>query len=234
MKVDVKIVFIIAALATMVSLVVGGAPNSYAAAAAKPNAEIRLLVLGDSLAAGYGLPAPQSFTEKLQEALTQKGHAVRVINAGVSGDTSAGGRARLDWVLADKPHAAILELGANDGLRGLNVSAMRDNLAAILERFEAAGIHTLLAGMKAPPNYGGAYVRDYDAAFESLARANEEVIFYPFFLEGVAAVPELNQPDGIHPNAKGVEVVVRNILPAVEQLLARVRAAQTSNTQKAG
>lgn len=223
MKVSVKIVSIISALAAIVFFAMG-------AKAATPDVrgEIRLLVLGDSLAAGYGLPAPQSFTVKLQEALTQRGHAVRVINAGVSGDTSAGGRARLDWVLADKPQAAIVELGANDGLRGLDVAAMRDNLAAILARFEAAGIKTLLAGMKAPPNYGGKYVTDYVAAFDTLAAENKDVIFYPFFLDGVAAMPELNQPDGIHPNAKGVEIVVRNILPAVEQLLARVKASQAS------
>ena len=232
MKVSVKIVSMITALAAMVSFAIAEAPQSHAAAS--PKEEIRLLVLGDSLAAGYGLPAPQSFTAKLQEALIQRGHAVRVINAGVSGDTSAGGRARLDWVLADKPHAAILELGANDGLRGLDVSAMQANLAAILARFEASGIETLLAGMKAPPNYGGKYVADYVAAFEALARDNDDVIFYPFFLEGVAAIPELNQADGIHPNAAGVEVVVRNILPAVERLLTRAKANLASNPQKAG
>lgn len=231
MKVSVKIVSFISALAAIVFLAPGllaaGLAGAHAAAAPVVlREEIRLLVLGDSLAAGYGLPAPQSFTVKLQEALTQRGHAVRVINAGVSGDTSAGGRARLDWVLADKPHAAIVELGANDGLRGLDVGAMRTNLAAILARFEAAGIETLLAGMQAPPNYGVAYGRDYAAAFEQLARENKDVIFYPFFLDGVAAIRELNQPDGIHPNAKGVEVVVRNILPAVEQLLGRVKSAE--------
>jgi len=198
--------------------------NVSSAAAAKE--EIRLLVLGDSLSAGYGLPAPQSFTAKLQDALTQRGHAVRVINGGVSGDTSAGGRARLDWILADKPHAAILELGANDGLRGLDVAAMRDNLAAILARFKADGVETLLAGMKAPPNYGAKYAADFAAAFESLAAQNPNVIFYPFFLEGVAAKPELNQADGNHPNEKGVDIVVRNILPAVERLLARVGTEQ--------
>ena len=201
----------------MVSLAVSDA--SWAAA---EKDEIRLLVLGDSLAAGFGLPAPQSFTVKLQEALTQRGYAVRVINAGVSGDTSAGGRARLDWVLADKPQAAIVELGANDGLRGLDVAAMRANLAAILGRFEAAGIKTLLAGMKAPPNYGAKYVGEYAEAFEGLAREHD-VIFYPFFLDGVATQRDLNQADGIHPNEKGVEIVVRNILPSVEQLLARVK-----------
>jgi acyl-CoA thioesterase-1 len=170
MKVSVKIVSFISALAAIVFLMAGPfALGLTVAHAAAPKEEIRLLVLGDSLAAGYGLPAPQSFTVKLQEALTQRGHTVRVINAGVSGDTSAGGRARLDWVLADKPHAAIVELGANDGLRGLDVGAMRGNLAAILARFEAAGIKTLLAGMQAPPNYGGAYVRDYVAAFDQLA-----------------------------------------------------------------
>lgn len=190
--------------------------------------DIRLLVLGDSLSAGFGLPAPDSFTVQLQAALTARGHAVRVINAGVSGDTSAGGRARLDWVLADKPQAAIVELGANDGLRGLDVAAMRDNLAAILARFQADGVQTLLAGMKAPPNYGATYVRDFEQAFADLARTYN-VVFYPFFLEGVAATPALNQPDGLHPNAKGVEIVVRNILPTVEQLLAR-----TNSGAKAG
>lgn len=219
MKVSVKIVSIITALVAIAFL--NARPGDATAAAKDP---IRLLVLGDSLAAGYGLPAAQSFTAKLQDTLIQRGHAVQVINAGVSGDTSAGGRARLDWVLADKPQAAILELGANDGLRGLDVAAMRENLAFILKRFEAAGIVTLLAGMKAPPNYGAAYVRDYDAAFAQLAREHKGIVYYPFFLEGVAAMPELNQPDGIHPNAKGVEVVVRNILPAVEDLLARVKS----------
>jgi acyl-CoA thioesterase-1 len=219
MKISGKIVFIIAALATLVLSV-----NVSSAATAKD--KIRLLVLGDSLAAGYGLPAAHSFTAKLQEALTERGHAVSVINGGVSGDTSAGGRARLDWVLADKPQAAILELGANDGLRGLDVAAMRDNLAAILARFQADDVKVLFAGMKAPPNYGAKYANEFSAAFESLAAENPDVIFYPFFLDGVAATPDLNQADGNHPNEKGVDIVVQNILPAVEQLLARVGAEQ--------
>lgn len=222
MKVSVKIVSIITLLAVLVSL---GVPDgaSHAAQKTAQKDAIRLLVLGDSLSAGYGLPAPQSFTARLQEALSERGHAVQIINGGVSGDTSAGGRARIDWVLADKPQAAIVELGANDGLRGLDVAAMRANLAAILARFEAEGIETLLAGMRAPPNYGAKYVAEYAAAFESLAR-DFDVIFYPFFLEGVAAVQDLNQADGIHPNAKGVDLIVRNILPSVEQLLARVKS----------
>jgi acyl-CoA thioesterase-1 len=214
MKVSGRIVFLIAALTAMILSSTGASAKE----------EVRLLVLGDSLAAGYGLPSSQAFTTKLQAALTERGHAVRIINAGVSGDTTAGGLARMDWVMGDKPQAAILELGANDGLRGLDVGAMRANLTAILNRFDKDGVSVLLAGMKAPPNYGGDYFRAYEKVFTDLAK-EYPVIFYPFFLEGAATLSDLNQQDGIHPNAKGVEIIVRNILPAVEQLLARVKAA---------
>jgi acyl-CoA thioesterase I len=189
------------------------------AAAAPP---VRLLALGDSLTAGYGLPQGQGFVPRLQAALAARGRAVQVIDAGVSGDTTAGGLARLDWALADNPQAVLVELGGNDGLRGLPPGQSRANLAAILERLARRGIPVLLAGMIAPPNLGAAYGREFAAVFESLARESPEVIFYPFFLKGVAADPALNQPDGIHPNAKGVEDVVRRILPAVETLLQRV------------
>lgn len=188
-------------------------------------APVRLLALGDSLTAGFGLPPGQGFVPQLQAALRAYGHDVQVLDAGVSGDTTAGGLARLDWALADHPQAAIVELGGNDGLRGLPPRETRANLAAILDRLKAQRIPTLLAGMLAPPNLGADYGREFAEVFKSLAREHPEVIFYPFFLEGVAADPALNQPDGIHPNAKGVEVIVRRILPAVETLLGRVTPA---------
>ena len=191
----------------------------YPAAAQSP---IRLLVLGDSLTAGFGLPPGQGFVPRLQAALRARGRSVRLLDAGVSGDTTAGGLARLDWALADAPQAAIVELGGNDGLRGLPPAASRANLAGILDRLAARNIPVLLAGMLAPPNLGADYGREFAAIFADLARARPAVVFYPFFLEGVAGEPTLNQPDRIHPNAAGVEEVVRRILPAVEMLLDRV------------
>jgi acyl-CoA thioesterase-1 len=191
----------------------------YPAAAQSP---IRLLVLGDSLTAGFGLPPGQGFVPRLQAALRARGRSVRLLDAGVSGDTTAGGLARLDWALADAPQAAIVELGGNDGLRGLPPAASRANLAGILDRLAARNIPVLLAGMLAPPNLGADYGREFAAIFADLARARPAVVFYPFFLEGVAGEPTLNQPDRIHPNAAGVEEVVRRILPAVETLLDRV------------
>lgn len=184
-------------------------------------APLRLLVLGDSLAAGYGLPQDQGFVPQLQAALAARGRAVQVLNAGVSGDTTAGGLARLDWALADRPQAVILELGGNDGLRALPPAASRTNLAAILDRLRSRGIPVLLAGMLAPPNLGAAYGAEFAAVFQGLAREYPDTIFYPFFLEGVAGDAGLNQPDGIHPNGQGVLEIVRRILPAVETLLDR-------------
>ena len=189
----------------------------------QPNGPLRLLVLGDSLTAGFGLPAGQGFAPRLEVALRARGHDVQVVDAGVSGDTSAGGLARLDWTLADRPDAVLLELGGNDGLRGLPPARMRANLAAILDRLAARGLPVLFAGKLAPPNHGAEYGREFAAVFESLAQERPDVVFYPFFLDGVAAEAALNQPDGIHPNARGVEEVVRRILPAVETLLERVR-----------
>jgi len=185
-------------------------------------APIRLLALGDSLTAGYGLPAGQGFVPRLQSALAARGRSVRVIDAGVSGDTTAGGLARLDWALAEQPQAALVELGGNDGLRGLPPAGTKANLAAILDRLAARGIPTLLSGMIAPPNLGAEYGREFVAVFHDLARARPAVVFDPFFLAGVATDNALNQPDGIHPNAQGVEVIIRRILPAVETLLDRV------------
>jgi acyl-CoA thioesterase-1 len=188
---------------------------------------IRLLALGDSLTAGYGLPPGQGFVPRLEAALRAKGRPVKVLDGGVSGDTTAGGLARLDWALADKPQAAIVELGGNDALRGLAPQQTYANLAAILDRLAARGVPTLLAGMLAPPNLGADYTGEFLAVYQRLSRERPGVMFYPFFLEGVAADPALNQPDAIHPNARGVEEVVRRILPAVEALLDRAGGSPT-------
>ena len=185
------------------------------AGAAEP---ARILALGDSLTAGYGLPEEDGFTSRLQAKLRSQGFSVTVLNAGVSGDTSAGGRARLAWALADKPTHAIVELGANDGLRGLEPGAMRANLDAIVSRLKKAGVHVLLTGMRAPPNYGRRYEEAYNRVFPELARKHG-VPLYPFFLAGVVARPALNQRDGIHPNRKGVMVIVDRITPYVVRLL---------------
>lgn len=189
-----------------------------AAAHAVAAAPVRILVLGDSLTAGYGLPPGDGFTAQLQARLRAEGYDARVLNGGVSGDTSAGGLARLDWALADEPDIAIVELGANDGLRGLDPAALSANLDAILQRLRGADVRVLLAGMRAPPNLG----RDYEAAFNRVFPAlaeKHDVALYPFFLDGVAARPELNQPDGIHPNRAGVAVIVDRITPYVVRLL---------------
>lgn len=185
------------------------------ALAAEP---LRILALGDSLTAGFQLPADQSFPAQLERALSREKISARVINAGVSGDTSAGGLARLDWALADKPDAVILELGANDGLRGLAPEQMSANLDTILTRLKQRGLKILLAGMFAPPNYGKDYARAFNAVYPSLA-AKHGVMLYPFFLEGVAGRPERALPDGMHPNAAGVAVMVENILPYVKKAL---------------
>lgn len=178
-----------------------------------------LLAFGDSLVHGYGLPSPDNFPSQLEEELTGDGRNVEVINAGNSGDTSAAGLARLDWTLAETPDAAIVVLGANDALRGLDPAKTYENLDAILTRFEEIGVPVLLAGMMAPRNMGADYAEEFDAVYRRLA-GEHEVIFYPFFLEGVATDPDLNQPDGIHPNAAGVAEIVERILPRVEELLA--------------
>ena len=182
---------------------------------------VKILALGDSLTAGYGLTQADAFTTQLQAVIRQAGDDVMVINGGVSGDTSAGGRARLGWALADKPDAMIIELGANDGLRGLDPAETERNLAAIINQAQANGLAVLLTGMRAPPSLGGEYGAEFNALYPRLA-GKAKILFYPFFLEGVAARPELNQADGIHPNAKGVAEIVRRILPAVRKLAASV------------
>lgn len=184
----------------------------------------RLLVLGDSLSAGYGLPHDDGFEVQLQRALKAAGHDVTIIDGAVSGDTSAGGRARLDWAVGDGVDAAIVELGANDGLRGLSPADMETNLAAILDDLAKRHIPVLLTGMYAPPNLGPDYEAAFRAVFDRLAKRSG-VLYDPFFLEGVATVPDLNQSDDLHPNPEGVRRVVARILPLVEKLLSETKPA---------
>ena len=189
--------------------------QTHASAGAKP---IKMVVLGDSLSAGLGLSAPEAFPERLQNALKSKGIAVEISNAGVSGDTSSGGRDRLDWSVPEGTPAVIVELGANDALRGTDPSVTRAALTDILTRLKARGIAVLLCGMLAPPNYGSDYSARFNAIYPDLAKSFG-VPLYPFFLEGVAADARLNQADGMHPTAEGVDVIVKNILPTVEAFL---------------
>jgi len=179
----------------------------------------RILVLGDSLSAGYGLSKEEAFPSRLERALRLRGHSVEVINAGVSGDTTAGGLSRLDWALADNPDLVILELGANDALRGLPPRVAEENLDAMLARLRKRGVKVILTGMKAPRNWGPEYHKAFDAIFPRLAQ-KYQVPLYPFFLEGVAGEASLNLPDGLHPNARGVARIVEGILLQVEALLA--------------
>ena len=193
------------------------------ARAEQPPQPLRVVVLGDSLSAGYGLTPGSAFPARLEAQLLRRGYQVRVSNAGVSGDTSAGGLARLDWSLEEKPALMIVELGANDALRGLDPLQTKQNLSAILSRLRAAGVQPLLAGMKAPRNLGESYYSKFDRLYVELARQHQ-VPLYPFFLAGVAGDPGLNQADGIHPTAAGVEVMVRGMLPLVAELLDQLTA----------
>jgi acyl-CoA thioesterase I len=190
----------------------------------RPAAErpVRIVVLGDSLTAGLGLPADAAFPAKLERALKAKGLAVEIVNAGVSGDTAAGGLARLDWSVPDGTDAVILELGANDMLRGTDPKVTRTALEEIVRRLAARRIVVLIAGMRAAPNLGADYGREFEAIYADLAAKNG-LLFYPFFLDGVAAEASLNQRDGLHPTAAGVDAIVGRILPMVEALVARVR-----------
>jgi acyl-CoA thioesterase-1 len=189
-----------------------------AAGAAKP---IKMVVLGDSLSAGLGLPAPSAFPVRLQNALRAKGIEVDMVNAGVSGDTSSGGRDRLDWSVPEGTQAVIVELGANDALRGTDPAVTRGALTDIVTRLKARKISVLLCGMLAPPNYGSDYSARFNAIYPDLAKSLD-VPLYPFFLEGVATNPKLNQADGLHPTVEGVDLIVKNILPTVEALLGTI------------
>jgi acyl-CoA thioesterase-1 len=207
-----------AALATLAT----AASTTTAPSADRP---VNIVAFGDSLTAGLGLAASQAFPAQLQRALAAKGIAVNVANAGVSGDTATGGLSRLDWSAPDDTDAVILELGANDALRGFDPAVTRKALDAILHRFMERKIPVLLCGMLAPPNLGTEYGRAFNAIYPDLA-AETGAILYPFFLTGVAADPKLNQADGLHPTAAGVAVIVAGILPQVEELIARARTSR--------
>ena len=200
---------------------VGGSGRAQTA----PDRPLRIVALGDSLTAGYGLPASAAFPVVLEAALRARGHKVEIVNAGVSGDTAAGGLDRLDWSVPEGADGVILELGANDMLRGLDPEATRRSIEAIVTRLKARGVPVLLAGMLASRNLGADYVRRFDAIYRDIA-ARHGVMLYPFFLEGVAGQRGLNLPDGVHPTAQGVEAIVQRILPTVESFLARVSTAR--------
>jgi acyl-CoA thioesterase-1 len=198
--------------------------NSATVASPRP---VAIVAFGDSLTAGYGVKTSDSFPAQLQMALEAKGHKVTIANAGVSGDTTSGGLERLDWALDPKPGAVIMELGANDALRGIDPKVTQENLDKMLANLKSKGIPVLLTGMKAPNNWGDDYAKKFDAIFPDLA-AKYGVPLYPFFLEGVALDPSFTQPDGLHPTGKGVAEIVKRILPDVEALLAHVAQSQTT------
>jgi acyl-CoA thioesterase-1 len=179
----------------------------------------RVVFLGDSLTAGYGLELKQSVPALTQEHLAREGYAYEVVNAGVSGDTSAGGLSRLDWSLDGNVAILVIELGANDGLRGLPVEALKRNLEEVITRAQQRNIKVLLTGMEAPPNYGPAYTASFRKVYRDLAREHDDVVFVPFYLDGVAGNPALNIADGIHPNPEGARIIERNLWTALQPLL---------------
>jgi len=192
------------------------------AAATASAAPIKILALGDSLTSGYGLPPGEGFTDQLGQALKDQGVTATVINGGVAGDTTADGLSRLDWSLADDPTVVIVELGGNDALRGLDPAVTKENLDKILTRLQQQHRGILLAGMLAPPNLGSDYSASFNPIFPDLARQHD-VTLYPFFLDGVAGNPSLVQPDGIHPTAQGVAIIVQRILPSLHEAIDKTR-----------
>jgi acyl-CoA thioesterase-1 len=194
---------------------------------AHAEAPVKIVAFGDSLTAGLGLAEKDGFVPRLQAALAAKGIAAQIVNAGVSGDTASGGLARLDWSVPEGTDAVILELGANDMLRGIRPQITRDALETILRLLTDRHIAVLLCGMRAAPNLGADFGQSFERIYPDLA-AKYGALLYPFFLDGVIADPSLNQRDGLHPNPAGVDVIVARILPAVEQLIARVRAQHPS------
>jgi acyl-CoA thioesterase-1 len=207
-------------LAAAIGCIAAAVPAARLAAADRP---VTVVALGDSLAAGFGLAAKDAFPAKLQAALAAKGIAATIVDAGVSGDTASGGLARLAWSVPDDADGVIVELGANDALRGLDPAVPRAALDAILRRLKERGIPVLLCGMLSPPNLGADYARAFNAIYPDLARTYDPV-FYPFFLDGVITNRQLIQGDGLHPTAAGVDAIVANVLPKVEELIARIRA----------
>lgn len=190
-----------------------------ASSAVADDRSLRILAVGDSLIAGWGLASSEALPARLESALRARGHQLEIINGGLSGDTTSGGLARLDWALFDRPDAVLLGLGANDGLRGIDPRLTRQNLSAMVTRIRARGLPLLLLGMRAPPNLGAEYEAEFNRIYGDLA-AEHAVPLYPFLLEGVAAQPQLNQADGIHPNRAGVAVMVEGLLPYLERLVA--------------
>jgi acyl-CoA thioesterase I len=188
---------------------------------------VKIVALGDSLTAGYGLPASEAFPAKLQRALKAKGIDVEIVNAGVSGDTATGGLERLDWALTPDTDAVIVELGANDMLRGLDHKVTRAALDSIVRKLRERRIAVLVAGMVASPNLGPDYANAFNRIYPEIAQAHG-ALYYPFFLDGIAALAKFNQPDGLHPTAAGIDVIVSKILPSVEQLIAQVKTARNS------
>jgi acyl-CoA thioesterase-1 len=209
------------------ALTISAAFFSPARAIAGEATPVTIVAFGDSLTAGYGVKADESFAAQLQMALQAKGHKVKIVNAGVSGDTTAGGLERLDWSLQPKPDGVILELGANDALRGVDPKETRANLDKILAKLKAENIDVLIAGMKAPSNWGADYQKEFDAIYPELATKYGATL-YPFFLEGVALDRAFIQADGLHPTAKGVAEIVKRIMPDVEKLLTRIRQHETA------
>ena len=190
-------------------------------------APLRIVALGDSLTAGYEIARKDAFPARLEAALKAKGHAVVIENAGVSGDTTSGGLGRVDWAVPAETDGVILELGANDMLRGLDPKIARDALDSIITQLKARGVEVLLCGMRAAPNLGADYGRIYDAIFPDLARKHG-LILYPFFLDGVTTQAKFTLPDGLHPSAAGVDAIVTGILPQAEEFLGRIRAKRKS------
>ncbi|MGQ0673496.1 MAG: arylesterase [Hyphomicrobium sp.] len=191
---------------------------------------LSIVAFGDSLTAGYSLPAEAMFPRQLERALQQKGYAISMADAGVSGDTTAAGLERLDWSIPEGTDAVILQLGANDALRGLEPGQSRQNLGKIIERLQGRGIEVLLAGMHAPRNMGETYIAAFDPIYAYLAE-RYGLLYYPFFLEGVAMRPELNLDDGMHPNASGIKIIVDRILPKVEELIGRVASRRAAGAK---
>jgi len=213
-------------LALLMILTIAWAGFAATARAQSADKPVNIVVLGDSLSAGFGLPGEAAFPARLSAALKARGVAVTMTNSGVSGDTASGGLERLDWSVPEGTEAVIVELGANDMLRGVDPAVTRKALDQILARLKARNIAVLLCGMRAAPNLGADYQRAFDAIYPALATTHQ-VVFYPFFLDGVAADNTLNQRDGLHPNAAGVDAIVKRILPKVEELIARVRASRS-------
>jgi acyl-CoA thioesterase I len=223
-----QVVGILALVNVFVGLIyAGGCASEARADAAKP---LHIVAFGDSLSSGYGLKPSQSFPAQLQKELKARGHNVVVANAGVAGDTTAGGLKRLAWAVPDGTDAVILELGANDALRGIDPKVTRANLEKVIARLKERRIPILLTGMLSPANWGGNYAEDFDAIFPDLARSYG-LLFYPFFLDGVVLDAKLNQNDGMHPSGKGVAEIVKRMLPSVEELIARATSRGPAATK---